>query len=156
MNHSFSLFSILGPILFIVLAAAAIFIIISIVKKLFRIAVIAAIIGLILTVGLGYSPAEILNKGKQMSSSYFQNNIKPVIDQEFKNAHVVKGPNGTIEFAGDQFDIGETPEGKFVFNIKPLNISIPPQTLAKYLNSTEMQKLLYNFQSLTQSSPTKN
>lgn len=146
MNNILSFYSI-HPFLSLCIGIASIFIMIKIVRAAFRISLVAAIIGFILIVFFGYSPKEIMNQGEKFTSfstSYIYDQIKPAIDNGLKNAHVKKGPNGTIEIIGDQFEIGETPEGKFVFNIKPLHLSLSQDELTKLLRQDEMKKLLHS------------
>lgn len=133
------------PLLSLIIAAAAILMLTKIVRLTFRLTLAAVIFGFILVVFYGYSPKEVLTKGGEMASSsatYVEDTINPAIYNGLKNAHVKKGPNGTFEFVGDQFEIGETPQGKFIFNIKPLHISLTQDELSKYIGKQEMQNIL--------------
>lgn len=149
MNDLLSLFSFEHLIVAVIFIIIAIFLFRSIFRITFRIIIITAIVGLIMVVFFGYSPNEVFNKGKQIASdttSYSENTIQPAIYNGLKNARVVKGSNGTIEFIGDNFEIGQTPQGKYNFHVKSLNLSISQDELAKYLSKDEMQKLLQSLQ----------
>jgi O-antigen ligase len=75
----------------LLIAIVAVVFIISLLRSLFKLALTAALIGIIFVVFFGYSPNDVLTKGKQLasnSSSYAENTIKPIIDNVLKNAHV--------------------------------------------------------------------
>lgn len=142
------------PVIVLMIAILAIFLAVKILRAAFRLAVVAALIGCIMVVFFGYSPKEVLNQGEKIaanSTAYFDNSIKPAIYNGLKNAQVKKGPNGMVEIIGDQFEIGETPQGKFIFNIKPLNISLSQDELSKYLGQEEVQKILQTLKDKTNS-----
>ena len=154
MNQFLSLLPNGHPIIMILIIIIAVVLIMTLVRALFKFALIAALIGFILVVFFGFSPSEVLNKGKELasdSSTYVHNTIKPMIDNGLKNAHVVKGPNGTIEMIGDDFEIGETPQGKYVFDIKSLKLSFTQDQLSQYFSKEEIQKLFQTVQEKTQS-----
>ena len=138
-----------GPLISIIFLIVGIFLVRLLFRATFKLTFLAAIIGIIMVGFLGYSPKEVFNKGKQIatySTSYVRDKIKPAIDNGLRNAHVEKGPNGTEEFIGDHFEIGQTPQGKFVFHVKSLNVTISQDELAKFLSMEEMQKLLQTLQ----------
>lgn len=137
------------PIFTTTIIIGGIFLIRTIFRTTFNVLFIAGIIGLIMVAFFGYSPNEVLTKSKQMAAyttSYAENTIKPAIYHGLKNARVEKGPNGTAAFVGDNFYIGETPQGKLIFHIKSLNLSINQDELANYLPKDEMEKLLQTLQ----------
>jgi hypothetical protein len=137
------------PFIAVILLLIGIFLVRSLFRFTFKLAFPAAIIGIILVGFLGYSPKDVFNKGKQIATyttSYVEDTIKPAIYNGLKNAHVERGPNGTVEFIGDHFEIGQTPQGKFVFHVESLNVTISQDELSKFLSKDEMQKLLQTLQ----------
>jgi hypothetical protein len=145
MDNLLSFIPIGHPFIALIIIIVSVFLIRCLFRATFKLTLIAAIIGLVMVVFFGYSPNDVFNKGKQMASytaSYAENTIKPAIYHGLKNAHVEKGSNGSIAFVGDNFDIGQTPQGKFIFHIQSLNLSITQDELSNYLNRDEMQKLL--------------
>jgi drug/metabolite transporter superfamily protein YnfA len=144
------------PVGHLLLAAILIIIGIFLIRLIFRVTFkltfIVAVIGLFMVVFFGYTPDAVFNKGRQMATyttSYIESTVKPAIYNGLKNAHVEKGPNGTVDFIGDHFEIGQTPGGKFIFHVYSLNLSISQDDLAKYLNKNEMEKLLQTLQQKT-------
>jgi hypothetical protein len=141
------------PLFVVIFLIIGIFLARSLIRATIKLTLLASIIGLIMIGFLGYSPNEVFNKGKQIAThttSYVENTIQPAIYSGLKNAHVEKGANGTIEVVGDNFEIGQTPQGKFVFHVKSLNVTINQDELAKFLSMEEMQKLLKTVQNKTQ------
>lgn len=142
------------PFIAIIFLIIGIFLVRALFRFTFKLTLIAAIIGIIMVGFLGYSPRDVFNKGKQMAnytSSYVEDTIKPAIYNGLKNAHIEKRTNGTVEFIGDHFEIGQTPEGKFVFHVESLNVTISQDELTKFLSKDEMQKLLQALQDKKQS-----
>lgn len=138
-----------NPFIAIVILIGGIFIARLLFRATFKLALLAAIIGIVMVGFMGYSPNQVFNQGKQLATyttSYVENTIKPAIYNGLKNAHVEKRPNGTVEFIGDNFEIGQTPQGKFVFHVKSLNVTINQDELSKFLSKDEMQKLLQTLQ----------
>jgi hypothetical protein len=79
------------PFMALLIAIVAVVFIISLLRSLFKLALTAALIGIILVVFFGLSPNNVLTKGKQLASnasSYAENTIKPIIYNVLKNAHV--------------------------------------------------------------------
>ncbi|MCQ6277671.1 hypothetical protein [Bacillus sp. EB600] len=145
MDNLFALIPLGHPIITLIIVIVGIILIRSLFRATFKLTMIAAIIGLVMVTFFGYSSNDVFNKGKQVASytaSYAEKTIKPAIYHGLKNVHVEKGSNGSIAFVGDNFDIGETPQGKFIFHIQSLNLSITQDELSKYLNTDEMQNLL--------------
>jgi hypothetical protein len=137
------------PYIAIAILIVGIFLARVLLRATFKIALLASIIGIIMVGFLGYSPNEVLNKGKQLATyttSYVENTIQPAIYNGLKSAHVEKRQNGTMELIGDNFDIGQTPQGKFVFHVKSLDVTINQDELSKFLSKEEMQKLLQTIQ----------
>jgi hypothetical protein len=137
------------PFIAVIFLIIGIFLVRSLFRFTFKLAFLAAMVGIILFGILGYSPKDVFNKGKQIATyttSYVEDTIKPAIYNGIKNAHVEKGPNGRVEFIGDHFKIGQTPQGKFVFQVNSLNVTISQDELAKFLSKDEMQKLLQTLQ----------
>lgn len=147
------------PLISLLVTILVIVVMIKITRLVFRLALLGAIIGMIMIVFFGTPPQEVLNQGGKfvsLSISYLNDKIKPVINDGLKNTRVIKGANGTVEIAGDQFEIGETPGGKFVFSIKPLHLSLSQDNLAKFLGQGEIQKLLKSAQDKNQPATTNN
>ena len=66
----------------IVIAIIAIFVIVSIVRSVYRLIMPVVIVGLVLVVFLGVSPNDVINKGKQFitsGSSFVLENILPFV-----------------------------------------------------------------------------
>jgi hypothetical protein len=149
MENLLSLIPIEHPIFSVILIIAGIFVIRSLFKVTFKLIFFVTIIGFIMVAFFGYSPNEVFNKSKEMATytnSYVENTIKPAIYNGLKKAHIEKSPDGTFEIIGDNFEIGKTAEGNFIFHIKSLNLSINQDELSKYLSKDEMQRLLQTIQ----------
>jgi hypothetical protein len=137
------------PIIAVIFLLIGILLVRTLFRFTFKLIFLAVITGIILIGFLGYSPKDVFNKGKQIATyttSYVEGTIQPAIYNGLKNAHVEKGPNGTMEIIGDHFEIGQTPQGKFVFHVNSINVTISQDELAKFLSQDEMQKLLQTLQ----------
>lgn len=79
------------PFIALLIGIVALVFIISLLRSLFKLALTAALIGIILVIFFGFSPNDVLTKGKQLasnSSSYVENTIKPIIDNVLKSTHL--------------------------------------------------------------------
>ncbi|MCQ6274879.1 hypothetical protein JMM81_07865 [Bacillus sp. V3B] len=108
MNDMLSVFSNSNEqMLKLIISIIAILFIVSIVRSIFRLVMPIVIIGLVMVVFLGFTPNEVINKGKQFVSAgtnFFLENILPYIDPNNESL---------IDRDGKGNDISETlPENK--------------------------------------------
>jgi hypothetical protein len=89
MDDSLSgLFSSNSQMMTLVICIIAVVLIISVLRSLFRMVLPVVIVGLVLVVFLGYTPEDVINKGKQFASNgstYILNGILPFFNSDNGN-----------------------------------------------------------------------
>ncbi|WP_407271654.1 hypothetical protein [Radiobacillus sp. PE A8.2] len=81
----------------IVMVVVVIFIVVGIIKSLFRIAIVLSAIGLVLVTFFGFQPDQLLNQGKDLtnSSSWLESNIATgLLNQLQDGGFLLKSENG--------------------------------------------------------------
>jgi hypothetical protein len=94
----------------LVISIIVILFIVSILRSVFRFVMPVVIIGLVMVVFLGFTPSEVINKGKQFASDgthFFLENIFPFIDsnegKENDRSEILPESKSSIEENGKKF-----------------------------------------------------
>jgi hypothetical protein len=97
-----------NPLVCIIAVVFIIFIIGAVVRAAVKLAGIALIIGVILVLFFGLTPNQAINKERQALStavSYYNQSIKPVAENEIKDAKVTQNSDGTFVIQTKDFQI---------------------------------------------------
>lgn len=130
--------------LMIVIGVVALIVIISIIKSLFKIALIAVIIGTIAVFGFGMTPEEVMNKGKELASygtEFINDKVKPAVIEGIKEAVVTKNEDGTYTLKSDDILVEKNKDNESVITVKSLNATFTLEELSKYLTPEELQQV---------------
>ena len=132
------------PIVLGIMVLVAIVIIVSVLKALFRVAMIVAGIGIVAVIFFGMNPDDVIDKGKELatvSTEFVQENVKPTLIEGLKASDLKLSSDGS-SLKGEDVDVKKSDNGEYEFSIKSMDLSFSQDELAEYLSKDEMRALL--------------
>lgn len=132
------------PLLMIIIGIFALLVVVGIVKALFRMALIVAIIGAIAIFAFNIAPGDLLGAGKNLaeqSSEVINQQVKPLITEQLETAEVIKGENGTFTLKNEDFELSYSENKDIRIRIASMDLEFTLDELSNYVSKEEMQKI---------------
>lgn len=133
-----------NPLLLLGLGIVIIFIVIGIIKALFRIVIFGVIVGMIAIFAFGVSPETLLDKGmqlKEQSTQIINENVKPIIMEQIQTATFVQGENGSFTLQNEDFELSYSETKEVTIRIKSMDVSFTLDELSNMLTQEELNTI---------------
>lgn len=99
------------------IALIALIVVVLLLRAMFKVAIVALIIGCVLIFAFGYTPDEVWNLGKNALSgatSMYEQTVKPVLEKELEGAEYVINPDGSFVVKTENVELTGTKQSEVV------------------------------------------
>lgn len=137
------------PLVMIAIGLVLLIVIVGIVKALFRMALIVAVVGAIAIFFFGLSPGDVFEKGKQLTEQSAQivtDQLNPLILEQIETAEYEKGKDGAFSLKNEDFELSYSKDKEVRMRIKSLDLNFTLEELSKYVSKEEMETIMNKIQ----------